>query len=115
MLREGEPGSLEFYPTTLSQLSTRGLAQNIVPLAQEKRIPNLPGLGHRTVPIFRFYLDGLIAHVHRQATGPIDQFGPGLVGENDSLVLSTITYERSFQRENLMHVLRESVLRPDKT
>ncbi len=111
MLRDGEPGALEFYPTTLTQLSTRGLAQNIVPLAQQKKIPNLPGLGHRTMPFFRFYLDGLVAHVNRQVTGSIDQFRPGLVGEDDSLVLSTVTYEGSFQRENLMHVLHESVPR----
>lgn len=108
MLLEGVPGPLEFYPTTLIQLSTRGPSQNLVPLAEQKKIQNLPGLGYQTLPFFRFYFDGLIAHINRQTTGPIDQFRPGLVGEDVHLVLSTVTYESSFQRENLMTVLRES-------
>jgi hypothetical protein len=108
MLLENDPGRSEFYPITLTQISTRGPAQNMVPIAQEKQIPNLPGLGYRTYPIFRFYFEGLIAHVHRQATGEVDQFRPGLVGEADPLVIGTVTYERSFQRENLGHVLRET-------
>jgi hypothetical protein len=108
-LLERKATPLEFYPATLLQISTRGPAQNIVPLAQMMPVPNLPGLGARRLPIFRFYFDGLVVHMHRQASGHIDDFLPSVVGAGDTLLVGTVTYERSFQRENLEHVLRESL------
>jgi len=98
----------EFYPAAVTQLSTKGIQQNMVPLAQMMTVPNLPGLGIQKRPIFRFYFDGLIIHFHRLMSGVVDQLGPMAVGASNTLVIPLITYERSFQRENLVHVLRES-------
>jgi hypothetical protein len=64
MLVNDDPGLLEFYPASLLQFSTRGPIHNHTPLADAKVIPNLPGFGERTYPIFRFYLDGLAVHIH---------------------------------------------------
>lgn len=108
MLLQENASPLEFYPATLTQIATRGPAQNLVPLAETKTVPNLPGLGEQHYPIFRFYLDGLVVHMHRQASGSIDAFLPSVVGANEGLAVGTVNYEGSFQRANLMHVLRET-------
>jgi hypothetical protein len=108
MLVESNPQPLDFYPTTLLQLSTRGPTQNLVPLAGQKAVPNLDGTPPRIDPFFRFYFDGLVAHVHRQSAGETDQFGPMMVGAGLKLLLPTIPYEGSVQHNNLLHVLRET-------
>lgn len=66
MVRDGNPEPLEFYPVSLIQLSTLGVRHNHTPLAQSKPIPDLTG-GQTTTknPFFRFYFDGLIAHISR--------------------------------------------------
>src|SRR5262249_24707383 len=43
LLVDVTPAPLEFYPTTLLQLSTRTRAHNSSPIAMEKKMPNLPG------------------------------------------------------------------------
>lgn len=98
----------EFYPATLTQLSTLGVRQNQVPLAEMMLVPNLPGLGSQRRPIFRFYFDGLVAHFHRSTTGVIDSLRPIAVGASNALVIGLISYERSFQRANFVNVIRES-------
>jgi len=98
----------EFYPAALTQLSTKGIKQNLVPLAQMMPIPNLEGGDVKIRPIFRFYFDGLVVHFHRSTSGLVDEIRPFAVGASDTLVVPLISYERSFQRENLLHVLRES-------
>jgi hypothetical protein len=108
-LLNGSATPLEFYPATLLQISTRGPAQNMVPLAEMMTVPNLPGLGERRCPIFRFYFDGLVVHIHRQASGSIQAVKPSVVGAGNTLLLGSVTYERSAQREYLAHVLRESL------
>lgn len=108
----GSATSLEFYPATLLQISTRGPAQNMVPLAQMMTVPNLPGLGARRCPIFRFYFEGLVVHFHRQPSESLEGIlneRLGVVGAKDTLLVGSVTYERSFQRENLGYVLRESL------
>ncbi len=59
---------LSFYPAVLTQLSTFGVIHNHTPLAKTKVVPALAGEPERRIPIFRFYFDGLIAHVHNQAS-----------------------------------------------
>jgi hypothetical protein len=85
----GSATPLQFYPATLLQISTRGPAQNMVPLAQMVTVPNLPGLGARRRPIFRFYFDGLVVHFHRQASGSIDGMRSSVVGAKDTLLVGS--------------------------
>jgi len=77
----------------------------------EKIVPNLPGLGHRAYPIFRFYFDGLVAHTLRQASGNIGWLRPAVVGNGNSLVVLTVPYEHSWQLENLNSVVHNTPFR----
>lgn len=94
---------ISFYPTTLIQLSTLGQIHNFTPLIQEKTIPGFGEGPDKHIPIFRFYFDGLIAHVHNHANdgGFTESLGELIVGANTTLMVSTVTYEESFQRKNL--------------
>jgi hypothetical protein len=109
ILGDGEE-SEAFYPATFTQLSTMGIIHNHGAIAQSKTIPAYDDEPSRIVPIFRFYFDGLIVHFHRQAedNGYTRQLGSHVAGQENELVLSTITFERSFQLENLMWIMAES-------
>lgn len=111
--------AISFYPTILTQLSTMGIIHNMTPLAQVKHVPELvdpPGEStKRDIPIFRFYFDGLIAHVHRHASddGYTQSLGDFVVGADSELTLTTVTYEHSFEHENLSCVMAETIFSPD--
>jgi hypothetical protein len=111
MILSGSSDPAGYYQVTLTQLSTKGVIQNMPPIAQYKEVRStVPGLPHRLERIFRFYLDGLIAHV-RLPEGTMDQeeLGAMVLGACDEVVISTVTYERSFQRENLEFVQEETL------
>jgi hypothetical protein len=107
MIVEGTPAPLDYYSASLIQITTRGPAQNLTPLADTKVIPNLPGLGHQTIPMFRFYFDGLLVHIHRVSLGDL-ALAPSMVGASSKLIVNTVPYERSGQRANLGATLSES-------
>lgn len=110
MVRTGNQEPLDFYPVQLTQLSTMGLSHNHTPIASQKNIPALGEAAAHTMPIFRFYFDGLIAHFHRSHAPPApkpQQLGSLMVGFGSELALSTVTYEESFQRANLRELMDE--------
>jgi hypothetical protein len=111
MLVDRNPHPLNFYPTSLTQLSSIGRIHNMVPIADEKRIPPFDDVPERVIPIFRFYFDGLIAHTHNQATdgGHTAGLGALVVGAENTLTVSTVTYEASFQRKNLENLTQEAL------
>ena len=111
MLLVGQSSPVTFYWISLTQLSTKGVIHNMPPIAQFKEIRNpVPGLPHRLARIYRFYFDGLIAHVHLpdsdRVTVDLSSF---VIGAHDTFSVSTVTYESSFQRENLDYVRAESL------
>ena len=83
---------MPFYPVTLVQLSTRGAPHNFTPIVRPKTFPAFDGTPERTVPTFRFYFDGLIAHVHAHAddNGETAALGPIIVGAEERLVAVTV-------------------------
>jgi hypothetical protein len=94
-----------FYAIELIQLSTLGTIHNHAPLKQVKEIPDF-GEGPFKVPIFRFYFDGLVAHIHRR---PFNEelckgLGPVIVGNEAEFTVTTVTYETSFQKEILVEI-----------
>jgi len=111
----GEWGPVDFYPATLIQLSTLGLIHNFPPIVETKRIPALEGTPAWAVDIVRFYLDGLIIHIHKHASddGQTISLGPIIVGGADELLVTTVAYEQSFQAENLADVIAHSMF-PDE-
>lgn len=109
MLLDGNPLPLSFYPATLSQLSTLGIAHNQTPLAEIKIIPALGSQPEQSMPIFRFYFEGLIVHIIRQSSDhTIEGLGPLVVGAGKELVISTIPFDTSYQKENINHIISEA-------
>jgi hypothetical protein len=113
------PHVISFYPTVLTQLSTTGIVHNMTPLAQIKRVPELVDSSGRSterhIPIFRFYFDGLVAHMHRHATddGYTESLGDFFIGADSELTVTTVTYEHSFEHENLSYVMAETIFDPN--
>lgn len=103
--RNHEP--LYFYPITLLQLSTKGVIHNQSPILDVKIVPSFIGEQIKEIPIYRFYFDGLIAHIHIQNTddGTISELGSLIVGSKEELFITTQTYENSFEKENLIALL----------
>lgn len=65
MVLSGRAQPREFYPITLTQLITIGFPHNWSAYRDTKTIPNVgTDDSPRVVDIFRFYFDGLIAHMH---------------------------------------------------
>ncbi len=111
MVRERDPHPLSFYPVVFTQLSTIGPSHNLTPLAMKLVLPNLgletDGAVH---PIFRLYLDGLTMHFYRpddQAPEPpwADNIA---VGPSSKLYVTTVTFEASFQAQNIDHITKYS-------
>jgi hypothetical protein len=112
MIIRGNPAPLYFYPMALVQLSTMGEIHNHTPFADVKHVPAIGDEPERLIPIFRFYFDGLIIHVHQQATdsGYEARLGSLIVGNSEELAVSTVTFEASYQLENLRTTVAESIL-----
>jgi hypothetical protein len=110
MLLANDPNPLSFYPARLLQLSTVGETQNLTPILRDMPIQNFDGTPDRSVPIFRFYFDGLVASIHRHASddGYTTSLGALVVGHSDRLLVGTLPYETSFQQVNLMKIKAEA-------
>jgi hypothetical protein len=116
LLRQAITGSvdppLSFYPTQLTQLSTKGVMHNQTPIQDVKYVPNLevPSAPPYKLPTFRFYFDGLIAHMHRAlpVAYSAEKLGNLVVGSSSDLVLSTVTFEDSLQACDMRDVLAQS-------
>lgn len=115
MLLERDPSPLHLFPMSLLQLSSKGAIHNQSPLAQRKPKnplnPNGPA-----IPIYRVYLDGLIAHIHRESSPKeVEELGDLLLGNGEDMVVSTVPFEESWQKENLSELMREAEVRwPDR-
>lgn len=108
MVAEGNPNPLHRFPMTLTQLTTKGDVHNLTPLAQQRPRGAFRG-DKRLIPIFRFYFDGLIVHIHRKSNAKeVAQLGNMIVGASESLVLGTVDFEGSWQRTNMDELVRET-------
>lgn len=111
MLVARECGSAAWYRIQLSQIVTKGEIHNHAPIAMFKDVKTLtPGTRNRVEKIFRFYFDGLIAHIHLpEADGDNSDLGSFVLGAKKDLVVHTVDYESSFQRENLTFTKQETI------
>jgi|SRR5665213_971646 len=112
MVLEQNPEPLDFYPASLTQLSTLGVRHNHSPIAFTKQIPLLGGEPGYEEPVFRFFLDGLIVHFSRLSIekNAALNLGPLRVGGANSITISTVRYEDSAQAQNLAIVATEAAL-----
>lgn len=113
MLQGKSRVSPSFFPTSVTQIVTRGQQQNLSPIQDIKRVLN-PNTGeiqeHR---IFRIYLDGCIFHVHRDASDVTEIIdGPNFIGGCENLIITGVDYDRSWQYENFLITLYEAYLGP---
>jgi hypothetical protein len=105
-----DPGPASYFPTSLTQLSTLGVTQNLTPFLRVKDIPAVGDFEGAQVPYYRFYLDGLIAHIHPNGANPLGADGndPLTLGANESATVLTVKYEKSFQHTNLTRLMAEA-------
>lgn len=112
---------LSFFPVQLTQLSTKGVVHNHGPIPDTKHLPHpyVPNGTPIALPTYRFYMDGLIAHIHRAT--PVgyrdEELGNLLLGASSSVVLSTVSFEDSAQSlhiEELLDGLRTQGIPPDE-
>jgi hypothetical protein len=108
MLLANDPEPSTYFSIQLTQISTLGTVQNLTPFAQTKTIPAFDSVPARTVRFFRFYFDGLVAHIHPVPDGDSCKLGSLVLGLEDVLTVSTVTYEISFQRKNLTNMMAEA-------
>lgn len=111
----GERGPPSFYPAALVQFSTTGLIHNFPPIVETKHMPGVEGSRDWTVDMVRFYLDGLIVHMHKPGTddGMTARLGASVLGAADELLVGTVTYEQSWQAENLAETIAHSMFPDD--
>jgi hypothetical protein len=92
MVLDGIPRPLDFYPTSLLQIVPRGDPHNIGPFPTDFS--------------FRFYFDGLIAHMFRDVKIDLENVGQCFVGFSPTFWVQTQTFEHSFQLANIkQHIL----------
>lgn len=91
-----DPESWAFFPVTLTQISTLGVRHINAPMAQIKQSITVNGFTTKPQKIFRFFMDGLIAHVHMPVSqDEVDGMWPMLVGPSEGTTLSLVTWEGS--------------------
>lgn len=116
MVRDRDPGPLYFYPTTLLQITPQGPRHNFAPIAQNDTVDLGEGDMWQQFT-FRFYFDGLIAHMHRPVSNPKvnRDFGPFTVGDGRTLIVQTQPLDSSFQLTNLEKAVVESMMQWPET
>jgi hypothetical protein len=95
---------LSLFPTTLIQLTTEGPAHNLTPIKQK--------VGADGREVYRFYMNGLIAHIHLHnpnmavLMNPVPYDQPMFVGTERTIVIQVET-DHSFQLNNLKKLTKD--------
>lgn len=114
MILNGDSTPRTLYPIILTQVSTRGDNHNLTPILWTWTSYDETGSPVHTYRAYRFYLDGLIA-LFVDGTFTDEQlakwFGKSAVGNSDELGFATITFDKSFQRNNLYQGMYETAQR----
>jgi hypothetical protein len=99
MVLSGRAVPHEFYQITLTQLITIGFPHNWSAYRYTKTIPNVgTDDSPRVVDIFRFYFDGLIAHMHINDDPEIVTKQAGFfVGQASETLVTTLRAQDSLQ------------------
>jgi hypothetical protein len=97
MVLSANPRPLDFYPTMLLQIVTRGWPHN------------LGSIAIATPNAYRFYFDGLCAYMLRGLHDGVET-RKSVVGAAPQLVVQTQTFEESWQRANMIEHHVEATL-----
>jgi hypothetical protein len=103
-------GHLSDFPVVLVLLTTKGGPQNKSPYKDTIRHSPELGLKLRPIPIFRFFLDGLIAHMGKTPAdaATFDAWKPRVVGIDSGLTIIGRKYEGSTQ-EDMIKAMQDQV------
>lgn len=108
LLLENNPGPNTFYPISLTQLTEVGEPHNFAPMAMMMEKPSADGVEPGNIPTFRFYMDGLIAHVIRPTSGIEAEHIDGFHVGGSELLVATQRTHNSFQILNLKKNIKEA-------
>lgn len=106
---DGEIFETSEFPVSMTQISTVGLRHNQSPYMDKKEtIPIGDELGESS-DIMRVYFDGLVMHVHVPPlpSSVVSSNNPLFLGSAKNVLVPAVTYEASFQYENMLHLMRE--------
>ena len=105
MMLNRDPYPLDFYPTSLLQIITRGPSHNLGPVVKDFGGGDS---GQERIRTFRYYFDGLVVHMyHNLAVGKL---GTHCIGFARTLSVRTQTWEDSFQFANMKQHIVEGTL-----
>jgi hypothetical protein len=107
LAKDAEPPG--FYPIHLTQISTLGTSHNQAPIAEDRPVP-YPGANEMVPePSFRFYFDGLVAHIARRNLSPdvLEDRRRFVLGASEDLLVPTVTWDASRQKEAVTTVMTE--------
>jgi hypothetical protein len=99
-----EDDDLSFFPTALIQLTEKGPIHNFIPIKQT--------IGQSKKEIIRFYMDGLIAHMHLEdptlavLNSPIPWEHSMFIGHSKTIIVQVKTSD-SFHLANLTKLVKE--------
>ena len=101
------------YPTGLIQISCIGEAHNLTPIRDKKIQPAIDDIPEKHLDMVRIYVDGLIMHVH---LNPDDlesyEDNPLILGASEKHTIVGISYQASFQYDNMLVNAYETYLGP---
>jgi hypothetical protein len=98
MIVSGRSEPRVLFSLSLTQISSKGPFHNMAPDAEKR--PSTTNRNARKIPIFRFFLDGLVVHYHRRVDHREIKAAGGLaVGASAKLGVITIPYEVSAQQD----------------
>lgn len=102
MVRAGTADPPDEFPIVLTQISTIGPIHNYGPVA-DRRLANPDRPNGPTIPFFRFFMDGLVAHIYPERSSlDVAEAGPVVLGgKSDEVVVTTVTFEGSRQKRDL--------------
>lgn len=112
MIMERESNPWSYYPFYLTQFSTIGERHNHAPIATTLDITNASGVKVGVMATYRFYFDGLIAHVRRREFDETFCLEPDRTFNDDTVLLAVIPFEGSLQQRRLTEAMIEAACWP---
>jgi len=110
MIVEENPDPIDYFQIQLVQLSTLGFEHNHTPISGTKVISGVNGESDYEVPFYRFYFDGLIAHLDRRPIAEVQKrpMKELVLGYSERLCVATVSYRESSQRKMLERIWEEA-------
>lgn len=98
----GEDGGAAFHPVILHQMNTRGVTHNFTPIIEELIIPESDQGPELKLEIYRFYMQGLMAHIYPEIDeATASRLGGLPLGAGDDVFVFTRPFNSSAQMSRM--------------